>query len=126
MMLNILEPHIRIKPMSNNTKIKPIDPRVFHIIPRIIKKDNTPILFLPDQLANNGMINTYMHIGQHSEASMEFYYKDTRPCKLKNIVEVQDLIDEYQNLLDADESLKIIHKDSASLRAERYSFNSKG
>ncbi len=54
----------------------------------------TPILFLPDAEVNFGMIGCYSHIGQHSEASLD-YYRDTRAPKDG---ECDDLLREYASI----------------------------
>ena len=36
-------------------------------------KDNEVIAFFPEERVNYGYIMSYMHIGQHGEASYEFY-----------------------------------------------------
>jgi hypothetical protein len=38
------------------------------------------VLFLPDEEARYGMVNSYMEVGEHGEASIAFYY-DTLPIK---------------------------------------------
>jgi hypothetical protein len=63
-------------------------------IPRI-DKDGTPILFLPDIPANPGMIVCYQHIGQHSEASLDYYRRDTKPDRNNKCA---DLIAEYDSI----------------------------
>lgn len=40
----------------------------------------TPIAFLPDVEANPGNIMSYEHMGQHGEASMDYYWS-TKPCE---------------------------------------------
>ena len=64
-------------------------------IPRI-DKDGTPVLFFPDDpVSKPGMIVCYAHIGQHSEASKDYYWNDTKPDKSNDCA---DLIREYENL----------------------------
>lgn len=63
------------------------------------------IAFLPEIPVNRGMIMSYMHIGQHSEAALPFYYWDT----------VKANKEEYNNLYDElckiyEEKLKIKQK----------------
>ena len=40
----------------------------------------TPIAFMPDVEANPGNIMSYEHMGQHGEASMDYYWS-TKPCE---------------------------------------------
>ena len=40
----------------------------------------TPIAFLPDVEANPGNVMSYEHMGQHGEASMDYYWS-TKPCE---------------------------------------------
>ena len=44
------------------------------------KESGDVVAFFPDHEANRGMIVCYAHIGQHSEASIE-YYHSTLPAK---------------------------------------------
>ena len=55
------------------------------------------IAFFPEASANYGNILSYMHIGQHSEASLEFYRITKKAAK-----------EEYKPLL---EELKAIYND---------------
>ena len=48
------------------------------IIPRIESGGDGPILFIEGDDANFGMITCYAHLGQHSEASLDYYW-DTKP-----------------------------------------------
>ena len=61
------------------------------------KKDNDVIAFLPQIRVNRGNIMSYMHIGQHGEASYEFYTETKKATEM-----------EYQSLL---EELKRIYSD---------------
>jgi hypothetical protein len=45
--------------------------------------------FMPDSEANPGMILCYAHLGQHSEASMD-YYRLGRPAKPHEYQELKD------------------------------------
>jgi hypothetical protein len=51
----------------------------------ILKRSRTRpyevIAFLPDVEANRGKIVCYVHVGQHGEASYNFYADDCRPVK---------------------------------------------
>ena len=52
------------------------------------------IAFLPDNEVNYGMISSYMHIGQHSEASLGCYLD----CKPAKPAEYGDLLAELVSL----------------------------
>jgi len=39
------------------------------------------LAFFPGAEANRGFIQGYAHVGQHSEASYDFYYSRCRPCR---------------------------------------------
>lgn len=51
------------------------------VICRIDKHTGEPILFLPDTPANPGRVSYYTRIGQHGEASLAYYQRNTRPAK---------------------------------------------
>ena len=53
------------------------------------KKDNDVIAFLPEIEVNHGNIMSYMHIGQHGEASYEFYTETKKATE-----------EEYKSLLE--------------------------
>lgn len=61
------------------------------------KTENDIIAFLPEIKVNRGNIMSYMHIGQHGEASYEFYTKTKKATET-----------EYKPLL---EELKVIYND---------------
>lgn len=61
------------------------------------KVGNDVIAFLPEIKVNHGNIMSYMHIGQHSEASYEFYTNTKKATE-----------DEYKSLL---EELKMRYND---------------
>lgn len=44
-----------------------------------IKEDGELIAFIPSAETNKGMILSYMHVGQHSEAAIEFMLHDCVP-----------------------------------------------
>lgn len=41
------------------------------------------LAFFPGAEAQRGSIQVYAHVGQHSEASYDFYLSRCRPCSLK-------------------------------------------
>lgn len=59
-------------------------------------KNNDVIAFFPEVRANYGNIMSYMHIGQHSEASYEFYMTTHKA----NINEYADLFIELCKIYD--------------------------
>ena len=59
-------------------------------------KEGNVIAFLPELRVNHGNIASYMHIGQHSEASYEFYLT-TRKA---NENEYADLFAELRGIYD--------------------------
>jgi len=72
------------------------------IIPRI-EKDGTPILFLPDDpCLRPDFIGCYAHVGQHSEASLDYYYESTKPDR-ENACAA--LIEEYRSIPPRDAEL---------------------
>ena len=60
-------------------------------------KDGEIIAFFPEMTANYGKMMSYMHIGQHGEASIEFYWETKKAAE-----------DEYRPLL---EEMKAIYDD---------------
>jgi len=54
-------------------------------------RDGEVIAFFPNDVFGNGMILSYSHNGQHSEASLEFY-GECKPCRDKE--EYKDLFHE--------------------------------
>lgn len=73
------------------------------IIPRIVKykkrtnEGGEAILFLPDISANPGNIMSYQHLGQHGEASIDFFTRETLAPKPGNETKLcATLIAEYE------------------------------
>jgi hypothetical protein len=66
------------------------------VIFRKDKKTNDIIAFLPEASVNHGNIMCYMHVGQHSEASYN-YYKSTIKA---NESEYLPLFSELNNIYD--------------------------
>ena len=54
------------------------------------------VAFLPDADVNPGMIMSYMHVGQHGEASLGFY-RECRPVKATD-PEARDMLAELKSL----------------------------
>lgn len=73
-------------------------------------KDNEIIAFMPEASVNCGNILSYMHIGQHSEASLEFYWttKKATEEEYKQLLEELKMI--YDNCILVVKQ-KIYHKD---------------
>lgn len=59
-------------------------------------KEGNIIAFLPELRVNHGNIMSYMHIGQHSEASHQFYAE----TKKANESEYNSLLDELKSIYD--------------------------
>ena len=67
-------------------------------------KDGEIIAFFPYVEANAGNILSYMHMGQHSEASYDFYLA----CKKTNAEEYKELYGELTNTIGY--NLKIVNR----------------
>ena len=67
---------------------------MFRVIPRM-ESAYAAILFLPDIEANPGMIACYAYLGQHGEASLDYYRKNTRKPRRG---EADELVREYRAL----------------------------
>ena len=59
-------------------------------------KEGNIIAFLPELRVNYGNIMSYMHIGQHSEASYQFYTETKKADKS----EYNSLLDELEKIYD--------------------------
>ena len=59
-------------------------------------REGNVIAFLPELRVNHGNIMSYMHIGQHSEASYQFYTE----TKKANESEYNSLLDELKSIYD--------------------------
>ena len=59
-------------------------------------KEGNIIAFLPELRVNHGNIASYMHIGQHSEASY-WFYKETKKADES---EYNSLLDELERIYD--------------------------
>lgn len=68
------------------------------------------IAFFPESEANYGRILSYMHIGQHSEASLEFYWDTKKATE----AEYKPLLDELKARYDGCKLMvrqKVCYKD---------------
>ena len=59
-------------------------------------KEGNVIAFLPELRVNHGNIMSYMHIGQHGEASLDFYYSTTKA----SAQEYESLFNELKTIYD--------------------------
>lgn len=59
-------------------------------------KDGQVIAFLPEFHVQRGNIMSYMHIGQHGEASLDFYYSTEKA----NMQEYEPLLNELKAVYD--------------------------
>ena len=59
-------------------------------------KEGNVIAFLPELRVNHGNIASYMHIGQHSEASYQFYVETKKADKSGYI----SLLEELKSIYD--------------------------
>jgi hypothetical protein len=83
--------------------------KVIKVIPRVDVVDGEPILFFPAQEYLGGKIECYVHVGQHSSASFEYYRHGTRPPREG---ECDALLREYENLGPESERipLRVLHR----------------
>ena len=72
-------------------------------------KNNDVIAFFPEARVNYGNIMSYMHIGQHSEASYQFYTETKKADE-----------SEYNSLLD---ELKSIYDDCTLVVKQRFCYD---
>ena len=72
------------------------------VIFRKDKKTNNVIAFLPEASVNHGNIMSYMHIGQHSEASYDYYNTTIKA----NENEYLPLFNELNSIYDNDLQIK--------------------
>lgn len=81
------------------------------------------VLFVPDMDVNLGNIMCYAHVGQHSEASME-YYRETIPllaAPLRFHAEGRELLREYAALCELHGyKLKVVARDTDTFRRQRW------
>ena len=68
------------------------------------KHTNEIIAFLPEIPVNTGMIMSYIHIGQHDEAALSYYWDTVKVNK----EEYNDLYDELCEIYE--EKLQIKHR----------------
>ena len=66
------------------------------------RKTNEVVAFIPESTVNYGHILSYMHIGQHSEASLQYYWETVKATEEK----YKPLLKELKSIY-ADEALVI-------------------
>ena len=66
------------------------------------QKKNEVVAFIPESTVNYGHILSYMHIGQHSEASLQYYWETVKATE----EEYKPLLKELKSIYD-DETLVI-------------------
>lgn len=76
------------------------------VIFRKDKETNDIIAFFPEHEAKMGCIICYQHIGQHGEASLQYYYNHTIPAAE---TEYNELYQELETVYD-DCKLKVVKK----------------
>ena len=62
------------------------------------KSDGDLIAFFPEYDANPGMVVSYMHVGQHSEAAYHMLLGLTTPVKDTTAKDVQELLAELRRI----------------------------
>lgn len=84
-------------------------------------KNGNPILFFPEYRANLYKILCYVHLGQHSEAHLGYYWGLRNPDKKnpKHVEEVKRLIAEYQTFMQPSERMQQVYRDNRKMRKER-------
>lgn len=64
-----------------------------------IDPDGNPIAFILNALANDGCVLSYQHIGQHSEASIEYMTLEcTSPKTPDEIIKAYELVQELKSI----------------------------
>lgn len=84
-------------------------------------KQGNAVLFFPEYAANLGNIVCYAHIGQHSEAALEYYRQCKNPNTTQQKAAIASLVKEYENTCYGGETLAQVYRDKQSYRKERYS-----
>lgn len=60
------------------------------------RKTNEVVAFIPESTVNYGMILSYMHVGQHSEASLQYYWDTVKAME----EEYKPLLMELERIYD--------------------------
>ena len=81
-------------------------PYTAKVIFRKDRKTNEIIAFFPECAANYGDIMSYSHIGQHGDASMEYYYSTEKASP----EEYADLYEELKRIYEPDIPLNVRQK----------------
>lgn len=70
------------------------------VIFKKIPKEKEVIAFFPDSYdSSTGLMESYMHVGQHSDACIEFYHN----CQKAKPEEYKALLDELTNIVGYDD-----------------------
>lgn len=105
--------------------MKTIQPVILRYHPGDKETGSKPeaVLFIPDMAANPGFIMSYVPVGQHGEACME-YFRDTKPIYRapKRYFDLGEaLLAEYRGICEsAGETMKGVKRDTAKFRAARW------
>lgn len=67
------------------------------------RKTNEVVAFIPESIVNYGKILSYTHIGQHSEASLEYYWETVKATE----EEYKPLLEELENIVYNDDILTV-------------------
>ena len=76
-------------------------------------KDGEIIAFFPEASANFGNILSYMHIGQHGEASLEFYQETKKATETEYkplLMELKSIYDDYNLIVKQKMNYKDLRK----------------
>lgn len=67
------------------------------------RKTNKVVAFIPESTVNYGHILSYMHIGQHSEATLQYYWDTVKATE----EEYKPLLEELENIVYNDDILTV-------------------
>ena len=67
------------------------------------RKTNEVVAFIPESTVNYGHILSYMHIGQHSEASLQYYWGTVKATE----EEYKLLLEELESIVYNDDILTV-------------------
>lgn len=103
--------------------VKPIQPVILRYHSRTFMDEPCVMLFIPDMEVNLGMIACYARIGQHSEASVAYYYETKAithaPAALQK--EGEALVEEYRAICARHgQRMKVVKRDSMVYTEKRY------
>lgn len=75
------------------------------VIFRWDKKNKEAIAFFPEASVNYGCILCYMHVGQHSESSLNYFNDNTRKAKIN---EYKELLEELESIYNDNENKLVL------------------